>query len=158
MNPTQLQNIPQNASGGGFRNINGSNWKLMPRSYVFAIPHVGGANDTATTIIMIDQGIPFLASAVSVYDTADETIDPGNTQIVYPNFVTIVDQRNNYAWSNIPEPRQCLGTKEHPKKFTDEIYIEGGTQIAVTTMEPAASAVAGTTYVSITGFALQSIG
>jgi hypothetical protein len=157
-NPNALQRVPANASGGGFREINGAMYCLKPRFYVVNITHDAVASSNVTGQFQVDPGIPFLCVGLDVHDTQDEVNALAATPLMYPNLLTIRDQRQNYSWNNLPIPRTAFAHDDaHGRLFTDEVYIEGATQINVIAQNPAVAPAVGTTTITFMGWALYSV-
>jgi len=137
--------------------IEGKKYLKKRRDYVVAITHDAVAGSTAQGTIQVDPSSPFIWDEVHMVDTNDPTLVAPGLQGQYENFISLQDQANNYNFSNDFVPRSAFARdRTRGFRLKTEILIERNTRFVINIKNPAAGAAAGTTYVTLQGYALFS--
>lgn len=146
------------AQNGTYRTIGGKAYLLKPRDYVVNITHSGVAGSQNQGTIQIDPNAPFLLFDRFMSDTNDpSTAVPGLTG-QYAEFVQVVDNSNNYGWSNDLVTREAFARdRTMGYRLHEECLIDANTRLAITLREPAAGAAAGTTTLVLQGYSLYPV-
>jgi hypothetical protein len=146
------------ARNGAFRQFLGKTYLLVPRDYVVQIPHLGGVSQTAVGSIQIDPGAPFLLFDRHMSDTNDPSVAAPGLSGQYENSIQVQDGTQNINWSNDFVSRSGFARdRTMAYRLAQECYLEKGTRLNITIKEPAAGNLAGTTTLTLQGYALYPV-
>ena len=116
------------------------------------------ASTTANGFIQIDSASPFLLFNRFVTDTNDPTTAAPGLVGQYENFLQVVDNSRNYLWSNDFVPRASFAhDRTHGYDFDEEVLVKENTRLLINIKNPAATPLAGTTYVILQGYNLEAV-